>query len=466
MKLLSEARLSQRSGFTLTEVLMAMFVMAIGMISLLALFPVGFLNARWALDAEQVSRGAANAQAMTEMPRVRVTSQVAGPLIVTSVNNSAQSVRNDQLYKPEVSNNSLVWRITPSLAGLLGRRDFLIDMTNNTWTFNTNINYPPPPLPLPGLLPNARVRLPPVFVDPQVADMPAFKDTALTGLSFHVGADTPPSPFRMNGLVPQVVNTNAAYRPRWSLGIPRISSSQYQFDPDLTGIRKQTEISNGDEIDFGQNGQPNNNVIGNYARQRRFTWAYMCHWPDYANVDLCDVTVVVFNSRSDYPATLPVGETTYVGNPAAALAAGIETDNVGRVFRKGLSQAAVVVGTVPTPLPLKVNDWILDSTMILPEYNNTIAPAEQQRVPFLDEYHPNAYYEFTLPSGSTLQLRPGLVGGHFYKVLDISPVQSSGGVFYQTITLDRPARSDGFTATVMTGIADVITKSAGRLPQK
>ena len=39
-----------RKGFTLTEVLMAMFVMAIGMISLLALFPVAFHNAKWALD--------------------------------------------------------------------------------------------------------------------------------------------------------------------------------------------------------------------------------------------------------------------------------------------------------------------------------------------------------------------------------------------------------------------------------
>jgi hypothetical protein len=104
--------------------------------------------------------------------------------------------------------------------------------------------------------------------------------------------------------------------------------------------------------------------------------------------------------------------------------------------------------------------------MILPEYNDTIPAVEQQRVPFLDEYHPNAFYRFNLLSGATLDLRPGLVGGHFYKVLDISPVQSAGGVFFQTLTLDRPARSDGFTATIMTGIADVITKSAGRMPQR
>ena len=84
--------------------------------------------------------------------------------------------------------------------------------------------------------------------------------------------------------------------------------------------------------------------------------------------------------------------------------------------------------------------------------------------PFIDEYHPLAVY---VTSAAPLRvLRPGLVGGHFYKILDISPVQVVGGAFYQTITLDRPARSDGFSACYISGIADVIVKGLGRMPQR
>lgn len=437
-----------------------MFVMAIGMLSLLALFPVAFHNAKWALDTEQVARGAANAQSTTELPRVRVD-------LNNVVNSTAQSVRNDEMYKPSLANGSLFWRSGGvPMTAKLGRRDFLIDSSTNTWTFDASILTAPP-----GIIPNARVKLPPVFVDPLVAG--AFADVAPpagTGLPFHLGADDPnPAvlPFRYNSGIPQVINTVAAFRPRWSIGIPRASSSQYVIDPDPSGLRKQNELTMGDEIDFGANGQPLTNGTGSYARQRRFTWAYMCHWPEYQNSDICEVTAVVFNSRPTNSglATLPPGEKTYVGHPNAALSIGIEPagiENVGRVFRKGLNQAAISLGATSTPLALKVNDWILDSTLILPEYDDT---RPQFKVPFLDEYHPNAVYALP-PAAPVIQLRPGLVGGHFYKVLDISEVRNAGGVYYQTITIDRPAKSDGFTATVMSGIADVITKGAGKMPQR
>ncbi|HMO35862.1 MAG TPA: hypothetical protein PKA06_07465, partial [Gemmatales bacterium] len=418
-----------------------MFVMAIGMISLLALFPVAFHNARWALDNEQVARGAANAQAISELPRVTVRPDN----VVTSI---AQSVRNDQYYKPSLSNPSLCWRCAAPLDAVLGRRDFLINMVDGFWTFNSNILVAPP-----NEIPNARVKLPPVLVDPLVAEDPTFVDP-VSGLPFHVGLDNlATAPFRSNGGNSQVFNTAAALRPSWSVGIPRVSSSQYQLDPDPNGLRKQTEISMGDEIEFGPNGQPllNPSTLV-YARQRRFTWAYMCHWPDYQNTDVCEVTAVVFNSRPTNSglATLPPGEATFIGHPVAAVNAGIEAatlpDNVGRVFRKGLTQAGVYLGTSATPLPLKVNDWILDSTMILPEYDFN---HPQLQVPFLDEYHRDASYTFTLPGPTTVELRPGLVGGHFYKVVDISEVRNVGGVFFQTITLDRPARSDGFSVTIL-----------------
>jgi len=53
-------------------------------------------------------------------------------------------------------------------------------------------------------------------------------------------------------------------------------------------------------------------------------------------------------------------------------------------------------------------------------------------------------------------------------VLDVSSVRQvpATGLFFQTLTLDRPARSDGFSATVLSGVADVIIKGVGRMPQR
>jgi len=233
-------------------------------------------------------------------------------------------------------------------------------------------------------------------------------------------------------------------------------------------VRLQNEYSQGDEIDFGPNGQPILSPTLTYGRQRRFTWAYMCHWPDYASKEVCDVTAVVFNSRPANVgglASLPPGESTFVGNVGAAATAGTDTAGFGRIFVKGLNQGTISLGTSAQPLPLRVNDWIMDSTFILPEYDENF-PAE--KAPFLDQYDPTAVYTFPQPMGGPHLLRPGVMGGHFYKVIDIGPLKYHAltGTYYQTITIDRPAKSDGFSATVLAGVADVITKSVGRMPHR
>lgn len=480
MKRLSEARLSQRAGFTLTEVLMAMFVMAIGMISLLALFPVGFLNARWALDAEQVSRGAANAQAMTEMPRTTVTT-VAG---VPVVSQTMQSVRNDDTYHPDGSNQNMCWATCATLPTaisrfntVLNRDSFLKNGTTGQWTFLWNINAPIPPV-----LAGAKIKLPPVFVDPFIASNPLLIEPN-TGLPFHVGVNpkhdptlimAPFAPFRdvpLGSLLQPVIaaNTNPALRPIGSIGLPRTSLSQYARDFGAVRLRLLTETSMGDEIDFAPNGQPNINVTSQFGAQRRFTWGYLCHWYDYNMPNVCDVTAVVFNSRPDAPSQFPVGEEQLVGFPSTSLVAGLETtapgSNMGRMFVKGLSQAVVKLSTA-VPINAKAGDWILDNTFILPEYDSNFP---NETAPFLDQISidPTAVYQYPDGSGGFRNYRPGLCGGHFYKILDISPVQTaSAGVFFQTITLDRPARSDGFTACLMQGVADVIVKGVGKLPQR
>lgn len=490
-----------RNGFTLTEVLMALFVMAIGMISLLALFPAGYIQARWALDNEQVARGAANAQSMTEVPHTGVVYPFVNPNPIPLLNptplvfSTPTSIRNDDYYAPNSGNGNSCWlmcanAVPGTLSSRINQNTFLKlpSALGGTWTYNTSIiNAPRPVNSSTGapILTSSRVKYPPVFVDPFIGDSfidngtfpPPFPPPPqVTNLPFHVGANVPSRvPFRFAS---SEVAGGSAFRPDWSLGIPRFSLSQFKRDSGLANpdfvtpvkLRKQIESSLSDEVDFGINGQPNtaNNFSGTpsgqYASQRRFTWGYMCQWYDYATPEVCDISLVVFNSRpttSGMP-MLPMGETNYGGSPLVSAAAGVDTAGFGRIFVKGLNQAVIQLPLPYTePMKAKAGDWILDNTLILPEFN-TAFPGEV--APFLDEY--SSLATCVVSTTPVRTLRPGLAGGHFYKILDISSVQQVGGLYYQTITLDRPAKSDGFSACMIAGIADVITKGVGKMPQR
>jgi hypothetical protein len=63
--------MSPRRGLSLTEVLVAIFVMAIGMISLLALFPVGLLRMNQAIRDNRLAQLAANATEIAEWRSLR-----------------------------------------------------------------------------------------------------------------------------------------------------------------------------------------------------------------------------------------------------------------------------------------------------------------------------------------------------------------------------------------------------------
>ncbi len=59
--------MNRRKGVTLTEVLVTMFVMAIGLLALLALFPLAALNMAQAIQDDRVALCAANAEAIANM---------------------------------------------------------------------------------------------------------------------------------------------------------------------------------------------------------------------------------------------------------------------------------------------------------------------------------------------------------------------------------------------------------------
>src|SRR5215475_5248449 len=63
--------MTRRSGVTLVEVLVAIFVMGIGMIALLTLFPIGVLRMQQAINDELASQSAYNADKIAIANNIR-----------------------------------------------------------------------------------------------------------------------------------------------------------------------------------------------------------------------------------------------------------------------------------------------------------------------------------------------------------------------------------------------------------
>jgi len=497
---------SRRPGLSLLEVLVAIFVMGIGIISLLVLFPLGLQSAKWALDNEQIGRAAATGQVLCEVPDVKVIDNGTFPLPIVSVD--SQSMRVDDTFRPVTSNNMHPWwRLTlPNIPANAVQprlqRDFFLmspptaltprvtwtfastidPVTLNTFTGGTCVNPP---------LGATRLALPPVFVDPAVASdinlnvtftqfdpaLPAALQIPFS-IPFHVGATAPvgPAPTARLPFANHPTFIVSANRPQASLGLPRFSLAPFRADPlfrsDVGAMvaRLENEITAGDEMTFDQTGRPALDGTRRYYNGRRFSWAYLCRWPDFDHPDVCDVATVLFNTRPFQTSSMtgrPPGEETYLGltpNPANA---GHDPQGFGRMFIKGLTSAVLPLqpGQAPT---VRAGDWLLDNTFILPEFDQTFPG---NKAPFLDQFSPATVYTFATGT----PLRPGLCGGHFYKIVDVSTVQAVGAEQFVVVTLDRPARSDGFVGTVFAsaggvggtgGVVDVIEKGVGRMPQR
>jgi type II secretory pathway pseudopilin PulG len=70
--------MKHRPGITLVEVLVAIFIMGIGMIALLTLFPLGALNIARALKDDRAAQAAANATAYADAMKLRHDGNIVG----------------------------------------------------------------------------------------------------------------------------------------------------------------------------------------------------------------------------------------------------------------------------------------------------------------------------------------------------------------------------------------------------
>src|SRR6516165_8951703 len=65
-----------RNGITLMEVLVSIFIAAIGLLALLALFPLGALSMSQAIKDSRTAQAAANAAAIAEFQQIRSNSNI------------------------------------------------------------------------------------------------------------------------------------------------------------------------------------------------------------------------------------------------------------------------------------------------------------------------------------------------------------------------------------------------------
>src|SRR6516165_3206055 len=70
--------IGERGGATLVEVLVAIFIMAIGLVTLLTLFPLGALSMAQAIQDDRAATAAANAVALATARNIRQDPVVIG----------------------------------------------------------------------------------------------------------------------------------------------------------------------------------------------------------------------------------------------------------------------------------------------------------------------------------------------------------------------------------------------------
>jgi hypothetical protein len=302
--------MTRRPAVTLIEALMAIFVMAIGLLALLTLFPLGAVQMAQALRDQRATETSNQAVAMYK----------------------ALQLGNDPVVSPTTGGlMSVASPITPGTPVQPGQ----LSVFQNPWPGVPAALGPPPPiLSGPGY---------PLYVDPYFAASVGplyFTQTTQQAVGFPAPGYTPP-PYIFgikrstvsNPLLSNVINPGA-----FPNSAPRWCTLQ-------------------DDITFTDNGLPgdvgsplfNSNVV---QREGRYSFAFMLRRANASNADLpLDLTVVVYSGRQpglDLSGN-PIGETPY-----------------DAVFLSDRVVQVLVTGTSIPPKPaLRRGSWILDARINL-----------------------------------------------------------------------------------------------------
>jgi hypothetical protein len=234
----------QRAGATLVEVLVAIFVMGIGLIAILALFPLGILRMQQAIQDNHCANIAFNAEAIATMK-----------LLGQDAAGNPESIRHDYKFITTCQ--------TPGGG--------LTDLTT------TNMQGPSYP----------------VFIDP----IGSLSSSPTTGYQSWLAAT--PTIFNQ-GYIPRIILPSIQYAGQAG----SIFNPPTTFNPSTVAIRWFTFR---DDFQFAINGLPQFTTADipqnpppppYFYRETRYSWGLLCQLPKVADPAVVNMAVVVYNRRT------------------------------------------------------------------------------------------------------------------------------------------------------------------------
>ena len=260
---------TRRPGVTLTEVLVALFVMAVGMIALLVMFPLGAQQIAQAIKDERSAQAANNADTlMRDHWRQNVVELIRAGVPESRLVNPADGLNVQYMTAMEQPNNPVSDR--PATLPPLSDANFR--------TFDTE---------------NARASYP-VFVDP-------YGDVTRSSVF--------PASRRWVGGVHQNTANTATIVPATYPRMPRRTLNFPQTQASLGVDWQYRHATLQDDLDFGEDGNANHLGTG-VTRTGRYNWAWVLQRPTQGNRLITNMTVVVYDQRA-YKYARPEDEIAY-----------------------------------------------------------------------------------------------------------------------------------------------------------
>ena len=401
--------MTRRSGITLIEVLVAIFVMGIGCIALLVLFPLGALTMAQGIRDDRSAQATVQASAFADAwlangvgltLNLTATPPTGGPVtgVTIGVAGSGYPASTTFTVVPQQSGGTgCTVSVTTSSAGVPTSATLLTGGTGYTTT-TTAV---------------ATVQL--------GAYGPAYRTDPNISAQLSAGNPVYIDAFAINVLGQSAAPVVGALAPTSqtapSPGIPRVSPSSIvatgSYSAAQMALLRFTLL---DDLTFNSNPASGaaDTSQGYVQRAGRYSWAYLARRPSILYPGVSDLAVVVYDGRSR---TVGGGESYY--HPAATTLAGSTTLTITYNPAAG--------GGPTTPPPLRRGSWILDASQ----------------------------------SASTDPPDLGNLHAFFYRVVDITDT----GTGTLQLDLQTPLRA-GVTTTgiivVMENVADVFERRSGK----
>lgn len=295
--------MKKRSGMSMAEVLVALFLMALGSIAILTMFPLGMYHMGQALKDDRTAQSASQADAfMRYYWRINVV-EAGGTNepFVFALDNPDSPVF---FGPPPINPNPL--RGTPSVPN----------------SGNPGVSYP-------------------VFVDPMgfVAPWASQNSPYQRDWVAYSPPFTSPNPYP----------TGATFLPRRTLN-------------GMTAQLSQRICSLMDGFGFNENGTPSTSG-GAIERELRYNWLWVIQRPDNSNRNTASMTVVVFDKRA-FQYAPQNAEAVFASQNPAAFPLFTAPGNAANTI---VMQPLLTTIQIPTPLgvpAVQKGGWIMDGTLL------------------------------------------------------------------------------------------------------